>query len=162
MADYIPFAPNELVVDAPITVGQGLRFANNPTAIAEGASGAPRITNSALMQPVAGITNLVGRAVSGSSSSSTDPRVMSPNARPIRSGRVTFRITLSGSGSGRAAIISINGVNVVTENTNGTYTSQQTLNVGDTVLYRVESATGSTANATFEMLIGNDAPLQSL
>lgn len=59
MADYIPFAPNELVVDAPITVGQGLRFANNPAAMFEGAPGAPRLADAAL-NPTLGAVDAIG------------------------------------------------------------------------------------------------------
>ena len=43
MVDYIPIAETEDDPEAPITSSWGKRVRNNPIAIAEGASGAPRI-----------------------------------------------------------------------------------------------------------------------
>lgn len=48
MADYIPITDNELLPDQPISSLLGLRWRDNPLAIAEGAPGAPRVMPRAL------------------------------------------------------------------------------------------------------------------
>lgn len=162
MADYIAQPDTAVDPDAPVTSDLMYALRDNPIAMFEGASGAPRLTNSAIMAPVAGTTFSVGPNVSVTTLSSGGDRTAAPKARPIRSGRVTFRATLSGSGSGRAIVISVGGVNVLSENANGVYTVQATINVGDALLYTVSAATGASSTGVFEMMTGNDAPMYTV
>lgn len=48
MADYLPINPTEIEPEAPLTSSLAARWSNNPIAIAEGASGAPRIQTNAI------------------------------------------------------------------------------------------------------------------
>lgn len=59
MTDYVPFAPNEITIDAPITVSIGVRLRDNPVAMFEGAPGAPRLADAAL-NPTLGAVDAIG------------------------------------------------------------------------------------------------------
>ena len=54
MADYRTITDAEVDPDAPLTSSLGYAFRDNPTAIAEGATGAPRIQDAALDTSVTG------------------------------------------------------------------------------------------------------------
>ena len=54
MADYRTITDAEVDPDAPLTSSLGYAFRDNPTAIAEGATGAPRIQDGALDTSVTG------------------------------------------------------------------------------------------------------------
>lgn len=65
MADYRTIADSEVDPDAPLTSSLGYAWRDNPIAIAEGATGAPRIEDSALSNTVtsAGSTWVFNRII---------------------------------------------------------------------------------------------------
>lgn len=57
MASWTSIPDSSLDPDAPVTSELAYAWRDNPIAITEGASGAPRIQQSAMMDPTAGATN---------------------------------------------------------------------------------------------------------
>lgn len=154
MADYIAQPDTAVDPDAPVTSDLMYALRDNPIAMFEGAAGAPRLTNSALLQPIAGTAYTMAPTVTLNTSSSGSTSNGSPRSLPIRTGVVTFTMTKSG-GTGTVSIL-INDSVVESETANGTYNYNRTLSVGDTVSY---TTTGASVASTFMIRSGNDAPI---
>ncbi len=95
MADYVSITDASLDPDAPITSGLGYAWRDNPIAIAEGASGAPRIRPSALREGSGGTGFTVARMLSKSASIAID---ITEALLVIAGGefRISFDYTISG------------------------------------------------------------------
>lgn len=162
MADYRTITDAEVDPDAPLTSSLGYAWRDNPIAIAEGATGAPRITQTAIMNPTAGtfrtITSVTTAISSGTESGSRNVvkfSVITPGTLRIRTD------TNVSTGSATVTVSRIrNGNNTVisTYDSSGTRNDDVSVQIGDMVRVRVVrpfSASSITCNA--QILIGNDA-----
>lgn len=165
MADWLNISDAQVDPDAPITSELGYAFRDNPIAIAEGATGAPRITQAAIMNPTAGtfrtITNCSGTVPAVAESSSLTLYRFSF----ITPGTVRFRTVISNiGGSGgidpTIAIARVRNGNIATlvsYDTVGTRADDFTFQIGD-VVRAVLSAPGTRGiSGESAILIGNDA-----
>lgn len=151
---WVTIPPTATDPDAPLTSFLAKAWSDNPAAIANGDAGAPRISKSALLAPIAGTGFLMAPTVTLNTSSSGSTSNGSPRTLPIRTGVVTFTMTKSG-GTGSVSILINNSV-VESETANGTYNYNRTLSEGDAVSY---TANGGSVTGTFMIRSGNDAPI---
>lgn len=95
MADWVSIADASLDPDAPITSGLGYAWRDNPIAIAEGASGAPRIRPSALREGVGGtgftVARFLGKSVTAGSDATEALHVIAGGEF-----RISFDYTING------------------------------------------------------------------
>ena len=149
MADYRTIADAEVDPDAPLTSSLGYAWRDNPIAIAEGATGAPRITQAAIMNPTAGnfrtITSV--SVPSGPISTAVTFSCLTPGVV-----RINTNITAS---AGPVLVRRIrNGNDTIISNYNSTGTNNDDVscNIGD-VFY----VTANTSAVTVQVRVGNDA-----
>ena len=157
MADWTVITDASLDPDAPLTSELAYAWRDNPIAIAEGAAGAPRIQQGALMAPVAGVgvtvqpTTIVVAPVG---------ETVTVNARGkcLMGGGVTVT-AVSPSQPGIAAYVLLNGSVVLTVPT-GSNSINLTVNYTDVISFRVANTSPSTSaqSCQFRISIGNDAP----
>lgn len=156
---WVTIPPTATDPDAPLTSFLAKAWSDNPAAIANGDAGAPRITNSSLMAPVAGTAYTVARAVTVSPPSGTSA-TGKPASLPIKGGTVTFSITKSG-GTGEVRLL-INGSISESIASNGTFSFNKSLPYDAVVSYYAGGTTGSSVTGVFSITSGNDAPIQKV
>lgn len=161
MADYRTIPDAEVDPDAPLTSSLGYAWRDNPIAIAEGATGAPRITRAALSPPVISGTSILQQTVSstaggGSGASSGAVSCFVP-------GSIRFNITelniVGGSQSGEVWIQrSRRGgpyINLTQVTSNGNYDTN--IIVGDRLRIIATSGFAYGASFTVNVTVGNDS-----
>jgi hypothetical protein len=104
MTTYTAIADSEIDVDSPITESLLTRFRNNPIAITEGASGAPKIKQAAIDAAAVGQSQL--KTASGTASVSGT--VSGGGNSPIN---LYLDFSINTSGYGTAAVAALNGSN---------------------------------------------------
>lgn len=154
MADWTTIADTQVDPDAPVTSELGYAWRDNPIAIAEGASGAPRITNSAMLAPVAGTTYTVlpNTDINVTSASPTSSYVS--RGVCIRGGVVT--VTVNNTTGAQCQVGG--GTPGYTVSPGATDTRAVTLGQFQNLTFFTTLVTGTSATSTVRIQIGNDAP----
>lgn len=163
MADYRTITDAEVDPDAPLTSSLGYAWRDNPIAIAEGATGAPRITQSAIMNPTAGTFRTITSPTGSLNAAGTSMRVvkfsvLTPGTLQVRT--VTSNVTTDGCNSPSATIARIrngNSTTIASYSTNGTRNDNVTVQIGDMVVVGLTAPTTTTITCNAKILIGNDA-----
>ena len=151
MADWTVITDAQLDPDAPLTSDLAYAWRDNPIAIAEGASGAPRIRADAMGGSVAGNTLLFGcggsSVVYGSGvSSTTQVSDATFRATATCSVRVYLETNVT-NGAGTSLVLLKNGSSILTVTTDSSWTSRTvdvSLVAGDIVrLFLINGSSGS-------------------
>ena len=163
MADYTNITESATDPDAPVTAGLVKALRDNPIAIAEGAVGAPRMTRTSLLAPVAGAGGTIARMlpVTGTINATVRSEVL----RCLRGGTIRINVGFAnGTGTGtNSTVIYRHGAakTAVAQNTtlgaSGTLTADISVSVGDMIY--VEVTSGASTNGTmtsFTMESSND------
>ena len=162
MADWFSIPNTSVDPDAPVTSNLMYALRDNPIAIAEGATGAPRVTQSAILNPSVGnfrTINRVYRSITTSSTETVDLAGIScflPGA---------FRVSIIATGSLTSYTISRlrNGTSTTLVNSSsaGTYTHDIPIAIGDKVYVRMTVGSSSPSSVTgsvdASLQIGNDS-----
>ena len=139
MATYRTIAAGEVDADSPVTATLVSALAENPTAIAEGAAGAPRIQASASAGSVAG--NVLLWASLKESAANNDVVVVPQSYyRAVAAGVVRFKVVVAGqSGAARASFVRVSrgATPVVLNSVSATTTIDVTVAIGDVVYLRL-------------------------
>jgi len=140
MTDYNLPPDSEIAVQAAIKSSTATKLRDNPVAIAEGATGAPRIHTAALYAPASGsfiIARDVGKVGIGHEGVGTS-RVF----QVLVSGTVQMSIRITDSGAPVPVTeFFLNETSLGTESGTGTHTIDVDVNVGD-ILQFVSTGTG--------------------
>lgn len=162
MADWTNITDAMTDPDAPLTSELAKAWRDNPIAIAEGASGAPRVAYSALLKPVAGASNiLVSNTVTVLSATSASRTLFSVSI--INSGTVTVQTNATAMGIGANSILAITRVRDGNSTTVASYTStgirsdNVSVQAGDIVSVSLGYPTSGANTATASFRYGNDA-----
>lgn len=145
-------------VDDPVTTALATALKNNPVALAEGASGAPRIVDTAMQAYTAG-NNVIGDALIGVQSTTSTSFVGVPNQLvAARAGTVRVFVNIVGE-NGAQVRYRVNGSNVVTSSTvnSVTYVSRTAdiaVVAGDVVSIQFKAGTGTASVKNLRLLCG--------
>lgn len=154
MADWTTIADTQVDPDAPVTSELGYAWRDNPIAIAEGASGAPRITHSALLAPVAGTAYTVLPYTNLNVTTASPTSTYVSRGVCIRGGVVTVTVT---NNSGSTCQVS-GGTPGYTVSAGTTDTRAVTIGAFQNLTFLTTLVGGSSATSTVRIQIGNDAP----
>lgn len=149
MADWTNIPDTALDPDAPLTSELAYAWRDNPIAIAEGAAGAPRITQTAIMNPTAGNFRTIT-----SVSVATVGTVTAVTFSCITPGVVRINTDKTVTG-GYVAVRRIrNGNDTLINNyvTSGNRNDDVSCNIGDVFYVEVSGSA-----ATVQVRVGNDA-----
>lgn len=154
MADYRTIADAEVDPDAPLTSSLGYAWRDNPIAITEGATGAPRITQAAILNPTAGnfrtITSVnvaTIEMITAVTFSCITPGVVRINTNFTNvPGTVSVRRIRNGNDA------------VINQYTSpGNRNDDVTCNIGDVFYVTASGQPSNSAVGTVQVRVGNDA-----
>ena len=154
MADWTTIADTQVDPDAPVTSELGYAWRDNPIAIAEGASGAPRITQSALLAPVAGTAYTVLPDTNINVTTASPTATYISRGVCIRGGVVTVTVT---NNSGSTCQVS-GGTPTYTVSAGATNTRAVTIGSFQNLIFLTTLAVGTSGQSVVRIQIGNDAP----
>lgn len=159
MADWVDITDAQVDPDAPITSELGYAFRDNVVAMTEGAAGAPRIAQSALLNPTAGnartITSPSVSVLSGQGGSLLRASCIRPGAVRI----VTTVTAIAPSGVRFVNVARTRNGNTTTinsYNTTGTRTDDVPVIIGDVISVGYNSG-DQPLEASAQLRLGNDA-----
>lgn len=165
MATWRDIAATEVDADSPVTATLMSALANNPVAIAEGASGAPPLTPAALGSVTAGTVSQIGRAAAQAYAVSGNYFTFGS----YQSGTIRFTadIVRAGGGGGDNRLIidktDISGTtqvaNFLATTSTTTHTQDITIAPGDLFTIKASIAGGGTTTFTNVFLQTDDQPL---
>ena len=144
MATYRAIAASEVDADSPVTSTLVSALAENPTAIAEGAAGAPRIQASASSGSVAGNV-LLWASLKDSASGTGFVVVPQSHYRAVAAGVVRFKAVVDAqSGTARASFVRVSrgATPVVLNSVSATTTIDVTVAIGDVIYLSLTGGAG--------------------
>ena len=157
MADYRTITDAEVDPDAPLTSSLGYAWRDNPIAIAEGATGAPRVLRGAISPPVVGgysilqqpVSAPAGQTLSSSAISCFIPGTVRVSISNLQIGPPSGSVWIQRSRRG-------GGYNNITQVTsNGDYDIP--LIVGDRMIVTAGASVGNSTSVSVNITIGVDS-----
>lgn len=155
MADWTTITETATDPDSPVTSSLIKALRDNPVAITEAASGAPRINVAAFTSPVAGTADIVARI---RNLTATSVIVNSDPINVVRSGviRLTFNAIMGGAG----ASVNVRRLGstddiVFTASSSGSYSVDITITRGQVLYLTAGGASGTTSVSAITFQSGN-------
>ena len=153
MTSYIAITDAETDPEAPLTSELAKKWRDNPIAITEGATGAPRIVAAAMYRPTSGTVvqrDCLPWGSETNAASGTETITNLLRASPFTAlvsctvqVRLTFTMASSGGGSSNSVAVLKNGTSVQTYTTSQTgVTVNVSLSAGETLAIRTRSISG--------------------
>lgn len=150
MADWKTIPDTDVDPDAPVTSELMYALRDNPVAIAEGATGAPRITQSSFVAPTVGSAYKLGEGSGTRTVTTVNFTIM---GAVFMAGSVSVSYTKSGS-AGTVSLMR-GSTELSSRTTNGTTDIDVNLASGDSLSIRITGNSG--ASATAIVTSGTDA-----
>lgn len=163
MATYRSISASEYSADAPVTATWADAVSNNPIAITEGASGAPRIQSAAFHAPAAGSTVVARMIVDEKTTSATSygDALGILNVAAAGTIRVALDLKTDNASYTASADVRKNGVSASEETETSTSYVEHTVDiavaVGDTISVHIKTSNGSGTTSIRDIEIRNDS-----
>lgn len=159
MADWLSITDSAVDPNAPVTSELAYAWRDNPIAIAEGASGAPRIRYSAIQKPSAGSGTVFTSIPSTSALASTTVGILGMSC--LIDGYFTLSvsaISLAVSGSAFKVNRVRNGVTSIVESPTATGDYTIGARYGDRFFFNLTSSSSGSSSVSFSITHNGDSP----